>query len=143
MSTHQILTMDDLADFIGRLEATVAAAGRGAELESLLARVMGADGARLATAKSSSRGGSARAVKKATPKAPVVDKRNSKRAKSIEGGKIVEVLTGAKDGMTVAQVADALGEKDHERVRYAINKLREKKSVEMTGSRISARYHAA
>jgi hypothetical protein len=141
MSDKNVLTPQDIASFTERLKATIAAAERGVELTALLSRFLSGGAA---TPRTAARATSSAPSAKAAEGKPRATRRGRKAGRrAIEGETVIDALRGYKNGASIGDLAQKLGETNPERLRYALGKLRAKKAIRMTGQRSSAKYHAA
>lgn len=133
----ETLTATDIEVFFRKLKATLAAAERGLRLQDFISEFDGVP-ARAKAAKARP----APAPRKGKA-APAKKTRRRARQPGLSTDKVLAGLKGAKDGLSLADLAKKLGEKNKDRVAAALRKLRDEKKAVVEGDRRTAKWLAA
>lgn len=128
------LTAEDVDTFIRKLKATLALAKRGRALETFLENLR-------AGLPAKERGLKLDAVAPKTPSRRGVPRRRT-RQPGIEPDKVLAALKGAKEPMSIKEIAEKVGEKSKSRVAAALRKLRDDKKAKLSGQKALARWSA-
>lgn len=133
-NSKDILTREDIEVFFAKLKTTLAAAEAAEGFRELAAKLNASFG----DAPVSSRA----ATGSTSPKAKGKGRR--KRQPGIDPEKVMAIVaSGAKNGVSVGDVASQLGEDDKQRVAAALRKLRASKKAKLKGEKRLARWYPA
>lgn len=134
-NSKDILTREDIDIFFAKLKTTVAAAEAAEGFRELAAKL------------NSSFGGaptSSRAASTASTSAKAKTKGRRKRQAGIDPETVLAIVAaGAKNGVSVGDVASKIGEEDKQRVAAALRKLRDAKKAKLKGEKRLARWYPA